>query len=264
MRRLFMIYFSATENTKKIVEAIGEAYDGYEKNTIDLTKPENREKTWNFTKEDTVILGTPVYGGRIPTLKEPLFLNLNGSGGAAVLAVTYGNRAYDDALLELKDISQIRGFFAMGAGAFVGEHTYSFQMAGGRPDDHDLAAALELGKKAREIGERKDMDLYELTVPGNSEYRKGMGFIPFVPKANRECTHCGLCVKKCPTGAIKASNPKRTSMTRCIRCFACVKYCPEKCRSLKSRMFWKKIHGLEAAFRDKVCEAELFYAERQD
>ena len=39
----------------------------------------------------------------------------------AVLVVVYGNRAYDDALLELSDIATGAGFVPLAAGAFVGE-----------------------------------------------------------------------------------------------------------------------------------------------
>ena len=48
------------------------------------------------------------------------------------------------------------------------------------------------------------------------------------------CTHCGRCVKLCPTGAIVASDELRTDAAKCIRCCACVKGCPVGARSYDS------------------------------
>ena len=48
------------------------------------------------------------------------------------------------------------------------------------------------------------------------------------------CTHCGRCVKLCPTGAIVAGDELRTDAAKCIRCCACVKGCPVGARSYDS------------------------------
>ena len=48
------------------------------------------------------------------------------------------------------------------------------------------------------------------------------------------CTHCGRCVKLCPTGAIVAGDELHTDAAKCIRCCACVKGCPVGARSYDS------------------------------
>ena len=59
----------------------------------------------------------------------------------AVAVVVYGNRDYDDALLELRDWCVAHGFVPVAGAAFIGEHSYSRPdrpIAGGRPDNPDL------------------------------------------------------------------------------------------------------------------------------
>ena len=48
--------------------------------------------------------------------------------------VLFGNRNYDDALIELRDLLQADGFGCIAAGAFVGEHSFSRTLGAGRPD----------------------------------------------------------------------------------------------------------------------------------
>ena len=54
-----------------------------------------------------ILLAAPVYGGRVaPTALERL-ARLRGQGQAAVAVVVYGNRDYEDALLEIRAGVQI-------------------------------------------------------------------------------------------------------------------------------------------------------------
>ncbi len=53
-----------------------------------------------------------------------------------------------------------------------------------------------------------------------------------------QCIFCGLCGRKCPTGAINVSKEERQwSIDRlfCITCGSCVDVCPKKCLSMDSR-----------------------------
>ena len=46
------------------------------------------------------------------------------------------------------------------------------------------------------------------------------------------CIFCGICQKKCPTGAIEVNREAKKweiNRLRCITCSACVEACPKKC-----------------------------------
>ena len=97
--------------------------------TVDLTVPKGNDGEevcvqMRFSGEDFVIFGMPVYGGRLPALAAKRLAGLHGEQTPCVLVVTYGNRHYDDALVELQDLCEAQGFVVKGAAALVGRHTY--------------------------------------------------------------------------------------------------------------------------------------------
>ena len=122
MKKVVAAYFSPTGNSKKYVTLLAEKID-IPFDTLDFTKKENRRNDVVFSKESIVLFSAPVYAGRLPNIN--LFDNVKGNGAYAVCIVTYGNREYDDALLELKNICEQKGFQVVAAAAFIGEHTYS-------------------------------------------------------------------------------------------------------------------------------------------
>lgn len=129
------MYFSATDTTKKVVtgiaQKISEKIDwGKSINNIDFTLPGVREKSVSFSEKDLVIFGVPVYAGRVPNVLIKYLNTISGNGALAIPVVVYGNRNYDDALIELKDILESNGFIVIAAGAFIGEHSFSYTLAG--------------------------------------------------------------------------------------------------------------------------------------
>ena len=98
-------YFSPTGTTKQIVEAVASGISADKPQMIyDITLTNAREQSLSFNKEDLLIVGVPVYGGRVPTLIESYLETLRGNDTPTIFIAVYGNRHYDDALLELKNI----------------------------------------------------------------------------------------------------------------------------------------------------------------
>lgn len=172
-----LVYFSPTKTTKKVVESIAQGIQVDMIEKLDLTPPEARTREFEELHDELAIIGAPVYGGRVPIDAVNRLQRLKGNDTPAIIVVVYGNREYEDALLELKDIAVEAGFKPVAAGAFIGEHSFANDttlIANGRPDTDDLKKAGEFGKmiwkKLRDIQALDDMS--PLHVPGNFPYRK--------------------------------------------------------------------------------------------
>lgn len=224
-----LIYFSPTGTTKKILENINLGEDT--KHT-DLTVSNFSGKDREDGTNDLVYIGGPVYAGRLPRLMVSRLKEIKGDGSSAVLVVMYGNRDYDDALLELRDIAVEIGFKPVAAAAFIGEHSFSTEelpIAHKRPDSHDMMKAEEfkkmLNEKLEADGNKNEEKI--LSVSGNFPYKSiksGGGVSPEIDET--KCTKCGKCVSVCPTGAINLKNKPETDSNLCIKCNACIKICP--------------------------------------
>lgn len=250
---LHTFFFSPSGATCKYAEAMTDAFGG-DSQMINLTNGPC-EVECDLAAGDTVLLVAPVYAGRIPFLAAELFRQIDGHGMKAIVAVVYGNRDYDDALLELADIAIAGGFDVIGAGAFVGQHCIFPKVASGRPDKTDLAKAVDFIKQAKESG---SLDLS--AIKGNRPY-KNAAPVALHPKVNRDkCRECGKCARECPSGAISVENPRETDTDKCIACGRCIAICPDNARhfgGLKYRMI--------APLFEKMCskrrEPEWFIAE---
>lgn len=107
------MYFSGTGTTEKVVKRIANTLGeklGVERENIDFTSKSAREKEYIFSKEDIVVFGVPVIAGRVPNLLLKFLDTIRGEGALAVPIVLFGNRNYDDALIELRDILLKDGF----------------------------------------------------------------------------------------------------------------------------------------------------------
>lgn len=237
VKQVNLIYFSPTGTTQKTLRKIAEGI-GYETKEYDLTSFDARWEKYIFSKEDLVIVGMPVYAGRIPENAVEFFRGIQADNTPAVFVTTYGNRDYDDALLELKNNCEEKGFVGIAAGAFVCEHSFSNKIALGRPDIEDEKKQIAFGQKIKEKIEKiNDLrQVSDLEVKGNFPYKKGM-FLPLGPVTNDNCDDCGICVKECPMSAINPANPKEVDAFRCINCFACIHNCPKQAKFMDNDQF---------------------------
>lgn len=227
-----LIYFSPTQTTRKVMEGIAQGVQIATVEHVDVTLPEARMQKPVKGRGALAIIGSPVYGGRLPTVAISRFRNLKGNGAPAIIVVVYGNRAYEDALLELWDVALEAGFKPIAAGAFIGEHSFSTNdtpIAAGRPDLEDLGKATAFGKMIREKMQNSPVldQTGSFYLPGNFPFKE-LRMLSDVSPAIQEslCTKCKSCSPICPTAAINADNPAITDKSLCIRCCACVKSCP--------------------------------------
>lgn len=164
-----------------------------------------------------------------------------------MIAAVYGNRAYEDILVQMQDYAQTGGFRVIAAISAVAEHSIIRKYASGRPDLNDYKELAEFGDRILE----KDASgaLSTPVVPGNRPYKKaGAGMIP---KADDTCTACGLCARKCPAGAISPDQLKLCDKSKCISCMRCVSICPVHARKVSQLMT-----SVAAAALKKACSVE--------
>ncbi len=231
IQKVHLIYFSPTNTTKTVVGQIAKGIGIEQVVQIDLTKDIIRQ---NEIKDSVVIFGVPVYRGRIPVEASEQLQKIKGVNSKAVLVAVYGNREFDDTLVELKDITEENGFKTIAAAAFIGEHSFStdqLPIAVNRPDASDLQKAEQFGKNLKNLLESTSNFEKIIDIPGNRPYKE-LGVLPDVAPVtdNHKCDKCGVCVDVCPTNAISINNMIITDSTACVLCCACVKYCPNEAR----------------------------------
>ena len=246
-------YFSPTQTTKKVVEKIAEGI-GIEKIEEDITFIDKNKREYLNLKDELVIVGIPVYAGRVPQIILETLKSIKGEG-FAIPVVVYGNRAYEDALVELEDILVANGFSILAGGAFIGEHSYTRKVGSNRPDGNDLQIALDFGKQIAEKISKDDKS--KPTLLGNRPYKPDMPVRIFAPSSNENCVECRKCATVCPVSAIDKQNPKIVNVEKCIHCYACIKICNFAGREVVNNPVQPIIEMLESKFTQRK-EPELF------
>ena len=207
----------------------------------------------NIHEEDLAVIAMPVFAGRVPALAVERLRMVNPHEAKCVVIAVFGNRAYDDALLEIQDVAREMGFRVIAAVGAVAEHSIIRKYGQGRPDADDEQTLKQFGADILSKAESSDCTMPQ--VPGNRPYKKG-GKVPH-PKGRSGCNRCGVCAKQCPADAIPLSDPKTVDVAKCISCMKCVSVCPTGARSIGVVMNFLATQGLK-----KVCatrkENELY------
>ena len=231
---LHTLFFSPTHTSQAIAEVVAEGTGIKNETCIDLTyrAPENDihiDGGW-------AVIAAPVYGGRISETAVERLKHIYAKNTRAILCVLYGNRDYEDALIELSDLAKEQGFIPVSGGAFIGEHSYSRkdkEIAAGRPDAGDIDIAFRFGEVSKKHVEHFGNDTPRLIVKGNTPYKIKGPKTPQAPVTQPDiCSQCGHCIDVCPTQAI--NDKIESDAESCIKCCACVKECPNEARTFET------------------------------
>lgn len=254
---LHAVFFSPTHSSKKLALAVAWPLAqalGKELCEHDLTYPPGRAKKLRCGPDDVLLLAFPVYAGRVPRLLDGFLSALDGGGARAAVLAVYGNRHYDDALLEAVDTLQKNNCIVVAASAFIAEHSLTPAIGTGRPDSRDMQLAGEFARHTAQA--ILSGHAGPVIVPGNYPYKDLPPVVDIRPKTSEACTQCMLCASQCPAQVI-SENDATLVAQGCIRCCACVKACPEQAKFFDQEPVLKIIAMLEEKCRERR-EPEIF------
>lgn len=224
-RNLHLYFFSPTGGTQRVAELFAEQLGAPDACT-DITV---HAEAKTLSGDDCLLVFFPVYGGRVPGPCLERVRALRGADTPAVLVAVFGNRAVDDALLEMRNTLAPLGFRTVAEAEVVAPHSVDTTIAAGRPDASDRAKIREF---CTQLAARVTEDApAEISVPGNPNYRAYNG-LPLKPVGGLRCIRCGLCADNCPAGAIPKDAPQKVDKAKCISCLRCIQLCPQSGRSV--------------------------------
>ena len=274
IKTVWAVYFSGTGTTQKVATTLAKSMArslNAEYREYCFNLPAAREKELTFTPADLVVLGVPVYAGRVPNLLLPYVRDrIHGGGALAVPVVLYGNRNFDDGLMELRNVARDNDFHPIAAGAFVGEHAFSTILGAGRPDEEDMALVQELadrtvdkvkaltGVPAQAVEVEGCDPIRPYYTPRDRQGEPIRDFLKAKPITDPDkCVRCGLCARLCPMGSIDPNDVSNV-VGKCIKCCACVKKCPKGAKYFDHEGYLYHQHELEAQYAGSRAESRIF------
>lgn len=160
------IVFSPTGGTEKIAEILAE---NISQDIININLCDSNLDFNNIVieKSDMVIIAMPSFGGRCPIPAIERLKQIKGNCADCIVVAVYGNRAYDDTLVELEDTARYLEFNVIAGISAVAKHSIMHQYATNRPDFSDKE---QLANFTKMILNRSN---YEPTaIPGKRPYKR--------------------------------------------------------------------------------------------
>lgn len=241
--------FSPTGTTRTICNAVALGMGSEEPIVLDMTLPNTRagiiaNPSTAMNGLDHLIVGAPVYIGKIPLQAVECLKVLPGKGKECTAIVVYGNRDYGVALYRMVEILSNNGFTVVAAGTFIGQHSYSdiIPVAMGRPDKSDIEKARQFGAKV--LSASKHLSTTDVPVMIDKASQSNKYSILKPTYYEDRCVPCGKCAQGCPLGLLSSDGGRYLSQTakkQCIGCMACVRNCAQKARIAKPNLILKLI-----------------------
>lgn len=252
------VYFSATNTTKKIAQTFTSHF-GSEVTEYELITAPIKEII-HMLPTELLVVSMPVYAGRIPKVAAESLRLFRGTDTPVIVIAVYGNREYDDALVEMKDIVETNGFKVIAGAAFIARHSVFPSVSTTRPDAKDKATIAEYAQKCQaKINDISNIQLLkEVKLPGNRPYKEVGGGMPIYPTADANCTKCGKCYSLCPVKAIPENDFTTVNPEKCIRCGHCIQICPTRARNYYGEIYQTASAKFHSAYSKPEKEPEIY------
>ena len=281
IKKIWAASFSPTGGTEHIVSLLAEEMGKCLKlpvHKISFTLPDERKKSCTFTEEDLLILGTPVYAGRIPNKILPdVDRSFEGNGTLAVAVSVFGNRNYDDGLMERALLLENHGVCVAAAAAAAARHAFSDDIGAGRPDKQDEEELRVFARRAAEKikefsgeekivnGNKSSCGVSALQITGHNPVEpyytplradgQPAKFLKAKPVTDENlCNRCGTCAQVCPMGSISREDPSVVNGI-CIKCQACIRSCPAQAKHFEDEDFLSHVEMLREHYTRRAANA---------
>lgn len=239
-----LLTFSPTGQSKACALAVAKATK-QEFIELDVTHFIQRQKPLALA-DTTLIVAYPVYGGRVPRLfAEYLKEHVTCTNCKALAIASFGNRAFEDALVEMEDLLLAKGVPLIGAASIGCQHSYTDKVGPRRPDIEDFQLLDRLAVYLN--GETK-----QVHPPGNRPYKRDMPLAdpPYMPTLKSKGGKISSQLYAvCPTGCLAKGDP-----TICIHCCACIQL-SNKELVMENTWFANFTKHLEMTCQDRVDSA---------
>lgn len=243
---VYSIFFSPTGGTAKVMKQLTAAWENC--TIVDLADPKKDFSQLRFEKGDLCLIGVPSFEGRVPPVALNRLSVMKADGTPCVLVTVFGNRDFNDTLLELKNTVLPLRFVPFAAVSAVAQHSTLPIYAKGRPDETDQEELRVFSGKLK-IAAQGPLKVVE--VPGKEPYIV-IPNTPTYPLFDAEkCTRCMTCAERCPVQAIDMDDPAKLDTSLCARCVRCVAVCPTGARHLDSERQKITAHRLAKLFEGR-------------
>jgi Pyruvate/2-oxoacid:ferredoxin oxidoreductase delta subunit len=261
IKNIGIMCFSPTNTTRAICNAVASGMGSEKPVLFDMTRPDSRANLIAnanvvINKIDHLIIGAPVYSGKLPVQAIECIKSFQGSGKECTAIVVYGNRDYGVALYNLVKILSENGFCVVAACAFIGQHSYSdiVPVAMGRPDKSDIDRALNYGARILRTSKHLSLEDVPVHLDKSSKSDKYPALKPSFKK--NKCVKCANCAKACPLGLLSPDTGEylsKAAKKQCIGCMACVRNCTEKAKVANNNPIVKIVMNsvLKQALRER-------------
>lgn len=157
-----IFYFSPCGGTKSVADIISKELG--DAPMQELTTPSMNTA---IDHDTLTFFCFPVYGGRIPKPMYDRMKIISGDKTPCVPVAVFGNRAVDDALLEMSELAEKCGFVTVAGCEMVAPHSIDPQFGAGRPDASDKAKLHEFLEKLKAAE-----SFSPVKMPGDPGYAK--------------------------------------------------------------------------------------------